>query len=80
MVLTGLTKGQYRVGKNFNPSQDPGVQKIKQLSAELIDVVDDIVEIPEHSQEQRRLKDLAQTALEEAAMWAVKAQTKALTK
>jgi hypothetical protein len=47
-----MTKGEYRVGINFNPSNDDRVAKIS------------------------RLKALAQTDIESAAMWAVKAATK----
>jgi hypothetical protein len=34
-----LTFGQLLVGLNFNPSNDPKVQKAKQLCAELADLV-----------------------------------------
>jgi hypothetical protein len=36
-----LTFGQLLVGLNFNPSNDPKVQKAKQLCAELADLVRD---------------------------------------
>lgn len=84
-----MTKGEYRVGINFNPSADDMVGKIKRAAADLIDLVDSI-EIPTHPSdiandgvylasqaiEIARLKALAQTAIEEGAMWAVKAATK----
>lgn len=67
------TKGEYRVGIGFNPSGDDLVSKIKRAGADLIDLVDTIpADVPEAG----RLKALAQTAAEEAAMWAVKAATK----
>lgn len=74
-----MTKGEYRVGINFNPSGDDMVGQIKRHAADLIDLIG---AIPEHSMnpqqetEVRRLKALAQTEVESAAMWAVKAATK----
>lgn len=73
-----MTKGQYRVGINFNPSNDDLVGKIKRAAADLIDLIDTIPHDPEieRSGERGRLKALAQTDVEAAAMWAVKAATK----
>lgn len=71
--MSGETKGEYRVGITFNPSASDVVAQIKQSAAALIDMIEEIpVDIPEAG----RLKALAQTAVEEAAMWAVKAATK----
>ncbi|PWE50072.1 hypothetical protein DEM26_08970 [Thioclava sp. NG1] len=72
------SKGQYRVGISFNPSSDTAVDRIKGLAAELIDLVEQIPSDRETAQgnEAGRLKALAQSAIEEGAMWAVKAQTK----
>lgn len=74
------TKGEYRVGINFNPSNDDMVAKIKRAAADLIDLIDGVEEHPAQLDMQfseiRRLKALAQTAIEEGAMWAVKAATK----
>lgn len=72
------TKGEYRVGISFNPSGDDKVSQIKRQAADLIDLIETI---PQHSDlttdgEVRRLKALAQTEIESAAMWAVKAATK----
>lgn len=74
-----MTKGEYRVGINFNPANDDMVGRIKRAAADLIDLIDGVrastdghdavVEVP-------RLKALAQTHVEDAAMWAVKAATK----
>lgn len=69
-----MTKGEYRVGINFNPSADDTVGRIKSMAAQMIDFIDDIP--VEDVAERARLKALAQTAIEEAAMWAVKAATK----
>lgn len=72
-------KGAYRVGISFNPSALPEVDLIKRLAADLIDAVEaiDVNSLDVlHAVEVGRLKSLAQTAAEEAAMWAVKAATK----
>jgi hypothetical protein len=69
-----MSKGTYRVGLDFNPSGSDTVTQIKELAASLIDMIEDIPnnDIPERG----RLKALAQTHVEDAAMWAVKAATK----
>jgi len=73
-----MTKGEYRVGIKFNPSADDTVGKIKRAAADLIDLIEDIT--ASHGGEQYnevvRLKALAQTEIESAAMWAVKSATK----
>ena len=82
-----MTKGEYRVGVTFNPSNDDMVGKIKRAAADLIDLIEGIIDITdypqkvtdaewERDQEVRRLKVMAMTAIEEGAMWAVKAATK----
>ena len=75
-----MTKGEYRVGINFNPSANDTVGRIKSMAAALIDFVDGIDPGVETSDrrysEIQRLKALAQTEIESAAMWAVKAATK----
>jgi len=73
-----MTKGEYRVGINFNPSADDKVGRIKSMAAQLIDMIETITTDGENHQyiEVVRLKALAQTSVEEAAMWAVKAATK----
>ena len=72
-----MNKGEYRVGINFNPSQDTGVDFIKGKAASLIMDIDGIVPQKDADPgEVARLKALACTAVEEAAMWAVKAITK----
>jgi len=68
-----MTKGEYRVGINFNPSADDMVGKIKRQAADLIDLIETI---PADTEDRPRLKALAQTHIEDAAMWAVKAATK----
>ena len=68
------TTGEYRVGISFNPSKIPEVDKIKQAAADLIDMVEDLDD--DGDGEKKRLKALAMTHVEDAAMWAVKAATK----
>lgn len=72
------TKGEYRVGISFNPSGDDLVTQIKRQAADLIDLIDAIPSDRESEvgNERGRLKALAQTEIESAAMWAVKAATK----
>ena len=73
-----MTKGEYRVGIAFNPSNDDMVGKIKRAAADLIDLIETIANDGEGEQyiEVTRLKSLAQRDVESAAMWAVKAATK----
>ena len=61
--------GALRVREDFNPSNDDLVTKIKRYTADLIDLCEDLKPLDP------RLAALAQTAYEEAAMWAVKAAT-----
>lgn len=74
-----MTKGEYRVGITFNPSNDDTVGKIKRAAADLIDLIESISDSQEdfsHVVEIIRLKQLAMDAIEDGAMWAVKAATK----
>jgi hypothetical protein len=75
-----MTKGEHRVGINFNPSNDDIVGKIKRAAADLIDLIDSIPNQQDKdlyfSFEVERLKALAMTHFEDGAMWAVKAATK----
>lgn len=78
-----MTKGEYRVGIGFNPSASGLVAQIKVAASELIDLIDSIAIRADDGEwsrdrnaEVQRLKALAQTAIEEGAMWAVKAATK----
>lgn len=68
-----MTLGEYRVGINFNPSKDSMVDQIKRAAADLIDLIDTI---DQPDGEVNRLRALAMTHVEDAAMWAVKATTK----
>jgi hypothetical protein len=69
-----MTKGEYRVGINFNPSGNEMVDAIKRVGAEAIDYIETIPDQGEG--EIRRLKAQAQTEIESACHWAVKAATK----
>ncbi len=71
--MTQQTLGQYRVGVSFNPSNNPDVDVIKAQAAALIDMINDL---PTQDGEQARLKALAMSAIEDGAMWGVKAATK----
>ena len=64
-----MSIGEDRVRIKFNPSADGIVDKIKQKSAELIDLCETL------KTKDARLAALAQTHYEDAAMWAVKAAT-----
>ena len=68
-----MTKGETRVRVDFNISGDTIIDKIKKKSAELIDLVNELVITPD--EESARVKSLALTDYENAAMWAVKAAT-----
>lgn len=77
------TKGEFRVGISFNPSANPVVDQIKRMAADLIDGIEEIPDgksdpnvSPLVQMERARLKAIAQTHIEDAAMWAVKAATK----
>jgi len=77
--LEGQTLGEYRVGIDFNPSNDDTVGQLKRASADLIDHISGIPDGSSRgaaSGEVARLKALAQTHIETAAMYAVKAATK----
>ena len=64
-----LTDGEYRVDITFNPADNPDVDHIKSEAAALIDFV------LEHGKN-LRVSEIAATAIENAAMWAVKSVTK----
>lgn len=63
------TIGELRVRVEFNPDKNDTVSLIKQKSAELINICEEL------KTKDARLASLDQTAFEEAAMWAVKAAT-----
>jgi hypothetical protein len=77
------TLGETRVRADFNVSKSGTVDLIKQKTAELINLTEGMRKFEataDHpagtlTTEGQRLISLAQTAYEEAAMWAVKAAT-----
>jgi len=71
-----LTLGESRVGVRFNPSNDADIEEIKRQAARLIDTVQ-ALPIPPGEQEAARLRAVAMTEIEGAAMWAVKAAARA---
>jgi hypothetical protein len=68
-ATTPNTVGKIRVRTQFNPAANGDVDSIKQRTAELINLCVHL------KSKDPRLVALAQTAYEEAAMWAVKAAT-----
>ena len=73
-----MSLGEDRVRINFNPPSNSRVLQIKQKSAELIDLCQEMwVEAANDPKgdEKARLVRLAQTHYEDAAMWATKAAT-----
>ena len=71
-----MTLGEYRVGIDFNPSHDDLVGQIKRKAADLIDLISSVPDGSNYAPERKRLKALALTAIEDGAMWGVKAATK----
>lgn len=71
------TLGQKRVKAEFNPAKNDLVDQIKNKSAELIDLVEQLRVNPKDgdtvSGEKHRIISIAQTEVETACMYAVKA-------
>jgi hypothetical protein len=68
-----LTYGEKAVGLTFNPSGDEKVNRVKQLYAEIIDLMAEVR--GGTPSEQGRLASVAITEAQTAQMWAVKAIT-----
>lgn len=68
-AIMAKTIGEKRVRTEFNPSSQQMVDLIKQKSAELINLCEDLKE------RDPRCASIAQTEFESACMWAVKAAT-----
>jgi hypothetical protein len=73
-----MTKGEHRVGISFNPSGISEVDRVKQITASLIDEMEGVIRMGDNP-EAARCAAIAQTKYEEACMWAVKAITKPST-
>lgn len=68
------TLGQKRVKAEFNPAKNDLVDQIKNKSAELIDLLESMRNLPlTGTGEKQRLISIAQTEIETACMYAVKA-------
>lgn len=67
--MSEKTIGEQRVRTDFNVSGSSVVDDLKEKSAALINLCEEL------KAKDGRLASLAQTAYEEAAMWAVKAAT-----
>ena len=73
-----LTFGEKAVGLKFNPSGDTSVQKVKELYAQIIDIMYEFKSVEAanmSSGEHKRLASIAITEAQTAQMWAVKAIT-----
>lgn len=72
-----LTYGQKAVGISFNPGGSPNVNKIKELSAALIDELNEQREGAKanNNGEMIRMYSVAITEVQTAQMWGVKATT-----
>ena len=73
-----MTAGENAVGLNFNPSGDDKVLLIKQLSAEIFDMVEKSVSANDGTNlnaRQRKMRDFALGQIITAQMWAVKVVT-----
>lgn len=71
---TNQTLGQKRVKAEFNPEKNDLVDQIKNKSAELIDLLEGMRYLPlTGTGEKQRLISIAQTEIETACMYAVKA-------
>jgi len=71
-----VTEGTYRVGIDFNPGKNPIVAELKRQSASLIDLILAIPQANGREDKITRLQNIAVQAIEDGAMWAVKAATK----
>lgn len=65
--MENVTLGQKRVQRNFNPTANQDVEKLKDYYAQLID----LLETKRNSSNQREIS-IAQTELETSCMYAVK--------
>ena len=74
LVNEPMTYGEKALGITFNPSNDPNVQKVKELYAQIIDLVHhsggDVISSDRHEMIKTAIRE-AQTA----QMWAVKVIT-----
>ncbi len=69
-----MTYGEKAVGLTFNPSNDPTVDKVKKLYAEIIDICN-TARTEAGQGEKGRLLSVAITEAQTAQMWSVKGVT-----
>ena len=77
-VARDLTPGEQAVGITFNPSGDEAVQRVKEICAEVFDIVEGSVPADDGTVEtarKRKMRDDALQAIITAQMWAVKVIT-----
>lgn len=67
------TLGQKRVKAEFNSAKNDVVDQIKNKAAELIDLLETLRFTESGSGERHRVISIAQTDIENASMWGVKA-------
>lgn len=84
-VQRPMTAGEVAVGLKFNPSGDEKVQKLKELAAEMFDIVEGSVASAEAeptliNDRRRKMRDAALHEIVTAQMWAVKVVTLGLGK
>ncbi len=70
-----MSYGEKAVGLNFNPSNDPLVQEVKQLYARIIDLAHAVKSAEGGPSERGRLASVAITEAQGAQMWLVRAIT-----
>ncbi|HYG84575.1 MAG TPA: hypothetical protein VD907_06915 [Verrucomicrobiae bacterium] len=71
--MADQTFGQKAMGVSFNPSGDEKVARLKELYAEIADILND--DRGDNRDERARLASVAITEAQGAQMWAVKAVT-----
>ena len=79
MAKDERTLGEYRVGVNFNPSNNTSVDILKKEGARLLDMINnypDQYQIDSKDSEILRLKNIAMDHIETGIMYAVKVVTK----
>ena len=73
-----LSAGEIAVGLKFNPSGDHKVQRLKELAAEMFDIVEGAIPADDNTVEtarKRKMRDAALNEIISAQMWAVKVVT-----
>lgn len=77
-VTREMTPGEMAVGLSFNPSGNESVQKVKELFAEIFDIVEKSVPADDGTiptARKRKMRDAALHEIVTAQMWSVKVIT-----